>query len=347
MQIAGKAVSRDHEPFIVAEMSGNHNRSLQRALEMVESAARAGVHAVKLQTFTPETMTLDLAQGEFLVPADNELWGGRSLFDLYQEAHTPWDWHKPIFERAEHLGLICFSTPFDETAVDFLEELGCPCYKIASFENVDLPLIRKAAGTGRPLIISTGMATLAEMDEAVRTARECGCKDLVLLKCTSTYPADPTESNLLTIPHMRQLFNCETGLSDHTPGIGAAVASVALGATVIEKHFTLSRVDGGVDAAFSLEPDEMKTLLKETKRAWQALGQVSYGPVGGEKISREFRRSLYITRDMKAGEALDRDNLRRVRPGLGLPPKYYNLLLGRKVNRDVKKGSPVSWDLFE
>ena len=347
MQIAGKTVSREHEPFIVAEMSGNHNQSLQRALQLVEAAAEAGVHAVKLQTYTPETMTLDLARDEFLVPAENKLWGGRSLFDLYREAHTPWEWHERIFNRAGQLGLICFSTPFDESAVEFLEDLGCACYKIASFENIDLPLIRKAAGTGKPVIISSGMASLAELDEAVQAARDSGCRDLALLKCTSTYPAEPKNSNLATIAHMRELLGCETGLSDHTPGIGAAVASVALGATIIEKHFTLSRGDGGPDAAFSLEPEEMRALVAETRRAWQALGKVSYGPQGEEKKSREFRRSLYIARDMQAGERLDRDSLRRVRPGLGLPPKYYDILLGKKINRDVKKGTPVEWELFD
>lgn len=333
-------------PFIIAEMSGNHNQSLDRALEIVEAAASTGAHGLKLQTYTPDTMTLDLNEGEFFISDDKSLWKGRSLYDLYQEAHTPWEWHKPIFDRAKELGLIVFSTPFDETAVDFLEELNVPCYKIASFENADIPLIRKVASTGKPMIISTGMATIAELDETVRTAREYGCQDIVLLKCTSTYPATPENTNLLTIPHMRELFGCEVGLSDHTLGIGAAVASVALGATVIEKHFTLNRADGGVDAAFSLEPHEMKSLVEETSRAWQALGKIKYGPTKAEEKARMRRRSLYITKDLKAGDFLTNENFRSIRPGHGLSPKYYDVLLGKRVTRDVQKGTPVAWDII-
>jgi N-acetylneuraminate synthase len=287
-----------------------------------------------------------LAEGEFFISDEKSLWEGRSLYDLYQEAHTPWDWHKPLFERARELGLIVFSTPFDETAVDFLEELDAPCYKIASFENIDIPLIRKVASTGKPMIISTGMATIAELDETVRTAKESGCNDIVLLKCTSTYPATPENTNLLTIPHMRDLFGCEVGLSDHTLGFGAAVASVALGATVIEKHFTLNRVDGGVDSAFSLEPKEMKSLVEETKRAWQSLGQVTYGPMEAEKKSMIFRRSLYITKDLKSGDVLTRENVSSIRPGHGLAPKYLDVVLGRKVIRDISLGTPLNWDLM-
>ncbi|SDF79844.1 pseudaminic acid synthase [Sporolituus thermophilus] len=339
-------ISRNYPPFIIAEMSGNHNQSLERALSIVEAAAKAGVHALKLQTYTADTMTIDLSEREFFISDDKSLWQGKSLYKLYQEAYTPWEWHKPIFDRCRELGIVPFSTPFDATAVDFLESLDVPCYKIASFENVDLPLIRKVASTGKPIIMSTGMATLAEIDEAVRTAREAGCKELILLKCTSTYPASPEESNLLTIPHMRELFGCEVGLSDHTLGIGAAVAAVALGATVIEKHFTLSRADGGVDAAFSLEPDEMKILVEETKRAWQALGKINYGPTEKEKKSLVFRRSLYVVKDMAAGEEFTPENLRAIRPGLGLAPKYYNELIGKKVNRPIMRGTPVSWDLI-
>lgn len=346
ISIGQKRVSSGNEPFIIAEMSGNHNQSLDRALEIVGAAARSGAHALKLQTYTPDTMTLDLREGEFFISDDKSLWQGRSLYDLYQEAHTPWDWHKPIFDRARELGLVVFSTPFDMTAVDFLEDLNVPCYKIASFENADIPLIRKVAFTGKPMIISTGMATIAELDETVRTARENGCKDIVLLKCTSTYPATPENTNLLTIPHMRELFGCEVGLSDHTLGIGVAVASVALGATLIEKHFTLSRADGGVDAAFSLEPHEMKALVDESKRAWQALGKVQYGPMEAEEKSMVFRRSLYIVQDMKAGDVLTRDNLRSIRPSHGLEPKYYDILLGKRLARDVKKGTPVSWKMI-
>ena len=335
-----------HEPFIIAEMSGNHKQSLDRALEIVNAAAKSGAHAVKLQTYTPDTMTLDLAEREFFISDENSLWNGRSLYDLYEEAHTPWAWHEPIFKRARELGLIPFSTPFDETAVDFLETLDAPCYKIASFENTDIPLIRKAAATKKPIIISTGMATLSELAEAVSTARENGASDVVLLKCTSTYPAPPGESNISTLPHMRTLFGCETGVSDHTPGIGVAVASIALGGTVIEKHFTLDRGDGGVDSAFSLEPHEMAALVTESRRAWEAIGSVRYEPGEGEKGSRAYRRSLYIAKDMAAGERLTPETLRRVRPGHGLAPKYYEVLLGKKLVRDVKRGTPVSWDLF-
>ncbi|MQL51450.1 pseudaminic acid synthase [Desulfofundulus thermobenzoicus] len=334
-------------PFIIAEMSGNHNHSLDQALQIVDAAAKAGVHAIKLQTYTANTMTLDVDHDEFTVNDSESLWKGKSLYKLYQEAYTPWEWHEPIFKRCKELGLVGFSTPFDETAVDFLESLDVPCYKIASFENIDLPLIRRVATTGKPMIISTGMATLAELDETIRAARDAGCKDLILLKCTSTYPADPVDSNLLTIPHMRKLFDCQVGLSDHTPGIGVAVAGVALGATVIEKHFTLSRSEGGVDAAFSLEPDEMRQLVEECTRAWQALGKIAYGPTQAEKKSLQFRRSLYVVKDMQSGEVFTKKNLRAIRPGFGLPPKYYDILLGKKVKRDVPKGTPATWDLLE
>lgn len=344
--ISGKVIGKEYPPFIIAEMSGNHNQSLEKALEIVEAAAKAGVHALKLQTYTADTMTLDLHEGEFYIDDPDSLWNGQSLYNLYQKAYTPWEWHKPIFDRCKELGIVGFSTPFDETAVDFLESLDVPCYKIASFENIDLPLIRKAASTGKPLLISTGMATVAELDEAVRTAREAGCHDIVLLKCTSTYPAAPENSNLLTIPHMRDLFKVHVGLSDHTLGIGVAVAGVALGAVVIEKHFTLKREDGGVDSAFSLEPDEMKSLVDETQKAWQALGRIAYGPTQQEKASVQHRRSLYIVKDMTKGEIVTRENLKSIRPGFGLPPKFYDTLLGRTVARDVKRGTPASWDLF-
>jgi len=275
------------------------------------------------------------------------LWQGSSLFKLYDEAHTPWEWHAPIFERARQQGMIPFSTPFDETAVDFLESLDVPCYKIASFENADLPLIRKVAATGKPMIISTGMATIAELDETVRAAREAGCRDLVLLKCTSTYPATPENTNILTIPHLRELFGIEVGLSDHTMGIGVSVASVALGATVLEKHFTLSRADGGVDSAFSMEPAEMAALVVETERAWQALGKIQYGVSSAQEAkSLAYRRSLYVVRDLAAGEALDAESVRAIRPGLGLSPKYFDIILGKKVKTAVKRGTPLSWDVL-
>ena len=338
-------IGLEHKPFIIAEMSGNHNQSLERALEIVEAAAGTGAHALKLQTYTADTITLDVSEGEFFIEDKDSLWKGKSLYELYQEAYTPWEWHEPIMERSRELGMLCFSTPFDDTAVDFLEELNVPAYKIASFENTHLPLIKKVATTGKPMIISTGMASIAELDETVHTIREAGCEQFVLLKCTSTYPASPENSNVLTIPHMRELFSCEVGLSDHTMGVGAAVAAVAHGATVIEKHFTLRRADGGVDSVFSLEPEEMKSLVIETERAWQSLGKVKYGPTEAEKGSLTFRRSLYIAEDMKAGDILTEKNLRIVRPGLGLPPKYYDVLLGRKVNRDVKRGTAVKWEL--
>ena len=283
IKIDNISIGADNRPFIIAEMSGNHNQSLQRALEIVDAAARAGAHALKIQTYTADTMTLDLDEGEFRITDKQSLWQGKSLYQLYQEAHTPWEWHEPIFERCRELGMIVFSTPFDESAVDFLEDLDVPCYKIASFENTDLPLIRKVAETGKPMIISTGMANVAELDATVRTVREAGCSDLVLLKCTSTYPATPEDSNIMTIPHMRELFGCEVGLSDHTPGIGVAVASVTLGAAVIEKHFTLAREDGGVDSPFSIEPAELAMLVRETEHAWLALGKVAYGPIAAEK----------------------------------------------------------------
>ena len=345
-KIADRLIGRNHAPLVIAEMSGNHNQSLERALEIVEAAAKSGAHALKIQTYTPDTMTIDLDEREFHISDPNSLWSGTSLYKLYGEAYTPWEWHKPIFDRARELGIIAFSTPFDDTAVDFLERLDVPCYKIASFENTDLPLIRRVAATGKPLIISTGMATVAELDETVRAARESGCKDLVLLKCTSTYPATADNTNILTIPHMRELFDCEVGLSDHTMGIGVSVASVALGATVIEKHFTLDRADGGVDSTFSMEPAEMAQLVLETKRAWQALGRVSYGPTEAEKKSIQFRRSLYVVKDIKAGDVLTKDNVRSIRPGLGLPAKYLDQVLGKAVRRDVKRGSALSWELL-
>jgi pseudaminic acid synthase len=345
MQIGTRVIGPDAPPFVIAEMSGNHNQSLERALNIVEAAAATGAHALKIQTYTPDTMTLDLREGEFFISDPGSLWKGNSLYNLYREAYTPWEWHEPIFERARKLGIIPFSTPFDASAVDFLETLDVPCYKIASFENTDLPLIRKAASTGKPLIISTGMASIAELDETVRAARAAGCRDLILLKCTSTYPATPRNTNIATIPHMRSLFDCEVGLSDHTMGVGVAVASVALGATVLEKHFTLSRADGGVDSTFSLEPGEMQALVVESERAWSALGSVSYGPMPAEMKSLQFRRSLYITRDVGPGEILTPENLRAIRPGGGLPPKYIDLFMGRRVTGAIKRGTPLSWDL--
>jgi N-acetylneuraminate synthase len=346
MKIGNHELKPGAAPFIIAEMSGNHNQSLERALSIVEAAAKAGAHALKIQTYTADTMTIDMAEGDFFIADKESLWKGVSLYKLYQEAQTPWAWHKPIFDRCSELGMIGFSTPFDASAVDFLEELGVGLYKIASFENTDLPLIRKVAATGKPIIISTGMASIAELDETVQAVRAAGCRDLVLLKCTSTYPATPENTNILTIPHMRDLFNCEVGLSDHTMGIGVSVASVALGATVIEKHFTLARADGGVDSTFSLEPDELTALVVETGRAAAALGRISYGPTAKEVKSLIFRRSLYVVKNLKAGDVLTAENLRSIRPGRGLAPKHYDDLLGRRVSRDVARGTPMTWELL-
>lgn len=340
-------IGKDSPPFIIAEMSGNHNKSLDRALEIVEAAAKTGAHALKIQTYTPDTMTLDLNEREFHISDSKSLWKGNSLYNLYKEAHTPWEWHKPIFDKANELGIIPFSSPFDHTAVDFLEDLNVPIYKIASFENTDIPLIKKVAATGKPMIISTGMASTAELDETVSAARNAGCKDLILLKCTSTYPATPENTNISTIPHMKSLYNCEVGLSDHTMGVGVSVASVALGATVIEKHFTLNRSDGGVDSTFSLEPDEMANLVIESERAWQSKGKISYGATDAEKKSLVFRRSLYIVEDLNKGETLSEKNVRAIRPGLGLPPKYFEVIIGKKITKDVKVGTPLSWDLVK
>jgi N-acetylneuraminate synthase len=346
MKINGRDIGAGYPPFIIAEMSGNHNQSLERAFEIIEAAARTGVHALKIQTYTPETITIDLDEREFHISDQSSPWAGTSLYKLYEKAYTPWEWHQAIFERAREQGIVVFSTPFDDSAVDFLEGLDVPCYKIASFENTDLPLIRRVAATGKPMIISTGMASIAELDETVHTAREAGCKDLVLLKCTSTYPASAGNTNILTIPHMRELFGCEVGLSDHTLGVGVSVASVALGASVIEKHFTLSRADGGVDSSFSMEPAEMAQLVVEAERAWQALGQICYGATDAEKKSIVFRRSLYVVQDLKAGDVLTRENVRAIRPGLGLPTKYIQILLGKRVTRDVKRGTALDWELF-
>lgn len=334
-------------PFVIAEMSGNHNGSLERALAIVDAAADAGAHAIKLQTYTADTMTLDLDRGEFRIDDPASLWHGHTLYDLYRRAHTPWDWHAALFERARQRGLVAFSTPFDASAVEFLERLGAPCYKVASFENVDLPLIRRVAATGKPVIISTGLATFEEIGEAVAAAREAGCRDLALLKCTSSYPASPQDSHLATLPELHRRFGCAVGVSDHTPGIGAALAAVALGASLIEKHFTLARADGGVDAAFSLEPAELRALVEESLRAWQAVGRVQFGPTEAERPMLALRRSLYVTRDLEPGDLLTPDNLRAIRPGLGLPPKHLPALLGRPVARRVARGTPMSWALVE
>lgn len=347
MQIGDRSIGGKNSPFIIAEMSGNHNQSLERALSIVDAAANAGAHAIKLQTYTADTITLDVKSNEFFIGEENSLWGGESLYDLYKKAYTPWEWHESIIKHASENGIICFSSPFDESAVDFLESLNVPAYKIASFENNHLPLIEKVASTGKPMIISTGMASIAEIDEAVTAAKDAGCNDLILLKCTSTYPANPENSNILTIPHMKQLFGCEVGLSDHTMGVGASIAAVAHGASVIEKHFTLSRADGGVDSVFSLEPGELESLVIESERAWLSLGEITYGCSGEESKSKAYKRSLYISEDMRAGDIFTEKNIRIVRPGMGLEPKYYKQLLGRKIGVNAKRGTPVSWMLLD
>ncbi len=347
IQLGSVKIGPGHRPFIIAEMSGNHNQSLERALEIVDAAAATGVDALKIQTYTPDTMTIDLDQGEFFLTDPNLLWKGKSLHQLYAEAHTPWDWHEPIFKRCREHGIMAFSTPFDATAVDFLEGLGAPFYKIASFENVDVELIKRVARTGKPVIISTGMATVSELYDAVEAARSAGCKDLILLKCTSSYPAPPDEINLRTIAHLRDLFGAQVGLSDHTLGIGVAVASVALGATVIEKHFTIRRADGGVDSAFSMEPAEMKMLVEETGRAWRSLGQVNYGLTANEMKSRVFRRSVYVVKDIRKGETFTSEHVRAIRPGHGLAPKYLDTILGKVAAVDIRRGTPMDWKLIE
>ncbi|WP_061215979.1 pseudaminic acid synthase [Leptospira santarosai] len=340
-------IDKNCKPFIIAEMSGNHNQSLEKALEIVNVAAASGAHAIKLQTYTADTITIDKKEGEFFISDPKSLWKGESLYNLYQKAYTPWEWHESIFKRAKEKGILCFSSPFDFTAVDFLESLNTPAYKIASFENIDIPLIRKVANTGKPVIISTGMANIQEIAEAVDAVRATGNNQLILLKCTSTYPATPDNTNILTIPHMRDLFQCEVGLSDHTLGIGVAVASVALGATVIEKHFTLNRAEGGVDSTFSMEPDELKALVVETERAWQSLGKISYGPTEKEKSSMVFRRSLYVVEDIKQGERITERNVKSIRPGYGLPPKYLDMIVGKKLNRNLNRGTPLSWQFID
>lgn len=346
IQIENITIGDGHKPFVIAEMSGNHNQSIDRAMAIIDAAADAGAHAVKLQTYTPDTMTINAAGGLFDINDPDSLWKGRNLYDLYKEAHTPWEWHKPLFDHARKRGLMIFSTPFDESAVDFLEELGVGAYKIASFENTDWPLLKKVAATGKPVIMSTGLATITDLDEAVRTLRDAGCKDLVLLKCTSTYPATPENTHLATIPHMRELFKCHIGLSDHTMGIGAAVAAVALGARVVEKHFTLRRADGGVDSTFSIEPDELKNLVIESERAFLAMGQVFYGVQEAEKKSLRFKRSLYVVKDVKAGDTFTADNLRVIRPGDGMQPKFYETILGKTASRDIKAGTPLTWEVL-
>jgi N-acetylneuraminate synthase len=346
IKIDGRLVGLSHPPFIIAEMSGNHNQSLDRAMALVDAAAKAGVHALKLQTASPDGLTLNVDSSEFLIDDPSSPWHGRNLYELYKEAVTPWEWHKTIFDRCAELGLTVFSSPFEPSAIDLLEELNAPCYKIASFELVDLPLVRKAAATGKPLIMSTGMATVSDIEDAVNAARSEGNDKIILLKCTSSYPSTATDANIATIPHLRQMFGLQVGLSDHTLGIGVPCAAAALGATVIEKHFTLKRSDGGVDASFSLEPEEFAALVEESERAWASVGNVVYGGAAIERKSLKFRRSLYIAKDLKAGDSLTEKNLRIVRPGYGLSPKNIDVLLGRKINRDLSAGTAMKWEFI-
>ncbi|MFT5171102.1 MAG: pseudaminic acid synthase [Candidatus Marinamargulisbacteria bacterium] len=347
MKIEQIPIGPNHPPFVIAELSGNHNASLDRALAIVNMAAKSGAHAIKLQTYTADTMTLESTDPIFTIQDPKSLWHGESLYDLYQKAHTPWDWHQPLFERAKALDLVIFSSPFDATSVDFLESLDAPAYKIASFEITDLPLIKRVAETKKPLIMSTGMATLPEIEEAVQIARENGATELCLLKCSSTYPADPALSNLNTIPDLAKRFNCLVGLSDHTPGIGTSIAAVAQGAVIVEKHVTLSRADGGVDSAFSLEPAELTALVKETNQAWQSMGKIQYGPVGAEEKSLRFRRSIFIVEDIPENGVLSEANVKILRPSNGLAPKHFDAVLGRKVTSPLKKGTPLTWDLLQ
>lgn len=343
IKIAHHTIGLNHSPFIIAEMSGNHNQSLERALEIVDAAALAGAHAIKLQTYTADTITM---KGAYTIHDENSLWNGKELHELYQQAYTPWDWHQPIFDRAKEKGLIAFSSPFDETAVDFLETLDVPAYKIASFENTHLPLIRKVTQTGKPIIISTGLSSISDIDETVRLLRKEGCENFILLKCTSTYPATPENTNINTIPHLSNLYNCLVGLSDHTMGIGVSVAAVALGARVIEKHFTLRRADGGVDSAFSLEPEELKALVEETKNAFLSLGEISYGVQQTEEKSKFFKRSIYVSKDIAVGDVFTNDNLKIIRPGDGLAPKFIDVVIGKKAKVSIKAGTPLNWDIL-
>lgn len=347
MQIGNIKIGKNHPPFIIAEMSGNHNQSIDRAKQLVKAAAESGAHALKLQTYTADTITLDHRGGLFEIDDENSLWHGKNLYDLYEEAHTPWEWHKEIFDYASSLGMLAFSSPFDETAVDFLENLNVPAFKIASLESNHFPLLKKVAQTGKPILISSGTSKLNELFESIQFLKANGAKEIVIFKCTSTYPATPESTNLMTIPVLQSIFDdCVIGLSDHTMGIGTSVAAVALGARVIEKHFTLSRADGGVDSAFSLEPDELKSLVVETERAFLSLGRVQLDTQKAEEKSRQFKRSIYVSKNINRGEKITKENIRVIRPGDGLSPKYYEEVLGKEAKKDLSKGTPFSMQMI-
>jgi len=344
ISIAGRKIGINYSPYIIAELSANHNGSIKTAFRIINEAKIAGADAVKLQTYTANTMTLDCDSQDFQIQGG--LWDGRSLYDLYQEAYTPWEWHAPLFEYARKLGITIFSSPFDYSAVDFLENLNAPAYKIASFEAIDLPLIKYVASTGKPMIISTGMADLAEIQDAVEAAHSGGCSELAILHCVSGYPAPAKDYNLLTIPNMIEQFGLVTGLSDHTIDQATAIASIALGASIVEKHFTLDRSGGGPDDSFSLEPEEFKFLCNNSRSAWEALGKVDYGRKSSEKSNVKFRRSLYFVKNLEKGDLIGADSIRSIRPGYGLPPKEIHNVIGRKLSKSVKFGTPVTLDCF-
>lgn len=345
IKIGNVSIGTHNKPFIIAEMSGNHNQSLERALELVKAAADAGAQALKLQTYTADTITINHRGGLFEINDPNSLWAGKNLYELYQEAHTPWEWHKPIFEYANKLGMLAFSSPFDETAVDFLEELNVPAYKIASFESNHFPLLKKVAQTGKPILISSGTSKINELCESIEYLKQNGAQEIVIFKCTSTYPATPENTNLNTIPVLQSIFpDCIIGLSDHTMGIGASVAAVAIGARVIEKHFTLRRADGGVDSDFSLEPEELKNLVVETERAYLAMGNVQLNTQKSEEKSRQFRRSIYISADIEKGKKFNKKNIKVIRPGDGLAPKHLPYVLGKIAKVSIKAGTPLTWE---
>lgn len=344
MKIGSFSIGSEHPPFIIAELSGNHNQSIEKAIRIIHLAAKNGAHAVKLQTYTADSLTIDSDRNDFLIQDSKSLWAGRKLYELYQEACTPYEWHQALFEECKKLGLLCFSTPFDEAAVDFLEKFDPPCYKIASFENNHFQLIRKVAKLGKPIIISLGLSSYEQIQELALFLKKEGVKDAVLLKCTSTYPATPETTNLQTIPFLREKLNMEIGLSDHTMGIGVAIASIALGARVIEKHFTDSRSDGGVDSAFSIEPEELKLLVDESKKAWEGLGKISFELSIEEKKSIQFKRSIYVVKDIQMGERFTLENIRVIRPGFGADPKYLETILGKKASQSLVRGQALSLD---